>query len=110
MIRYEFRIPRYRRYRHFFCNANYHSVLLPVAIVDAPDILRPGCGGLLADLVGAAYRVGKQVARCRATASGFREHDAAPGSKGPLVDQRRPPFIICQAKIHVERVKSTHYR
>lgn len=92
----------------FLFDISYHSVLLPVAVVDAPDVLRAGRGGLFANLIRVADRIGKQVARCRATASGFRKHDEAePGSEDPSVDQRRPrPFIICQTKIHIERVKS----
>lgn len=69
----------------FLLDISYHSVLLPVAIVDTPDVLRAGRGGLFANLIRVADRIGEQVARCRATASGFREHDddAAPGSEDP---------------------------
>jgi len=59
---------------------NYHPVLFPIAIVYAPDIFRSGCGGLLADLVRVAYRIGKQIARRCAAASGFRKH-AEPASQ-----------------------------
>lgn len=95
-----------RRIPRFFFDINYHSVLLSIAVVDAPDVFRSSCGGLFANLVRVADRIGEQVARCRATASGFREHDdAAPGSEDPSMDRRRPrPFIICQNSHRARKV------
>lgn len=58
-----------------FRATNYHVVLFPISVVYAPDVLRSGRGGLLADLVRVAYRIGKQVARGRAAAPGLGEHD-----------------------------------
>lgn len=87
---------------------SYHPVLFPIAVVYAPDVLRSGRGGLLADLVRVANRIGKQVAWRHATGSGLREHDDA-RRRTASVDQSRPrPSIICQSEMIMNcRTEST---
>lgn len=64
----------------YFFATNYHSVFFPITVIYTPDILWSGRGGLFANFIHIADRIGQQIARCRAAASRFREHDAAPAS------------------------------
>lgn len=76
---------------------SHHSVLLPVAVVYAPDVLGAGGGGLFTDLVRVANRIGKQIARRRAAALGLGEHDGT--SDGVSLRATSSPFVLLSAKI-----------
>lgn len=39
-------------------SVGYHSVFFPITVVNSPGVLRTGRGGLLADLVHVADRIG----------------------------------------------------